>query len=193
MDDSVDDARIGWRGVWAAGIALVATLVLLGMVVLVALSNKERERALTAERHAYDVALVARSVTSSISRAEAALGRFVLDEQVETTGNIYYSQWRLAGSQINQLEALVRQSPDQRERVAEVIDLYRQRNTEFSPAVRAAVNSQGNAAPTYFFIAGKSTTGKLLDRKLDEIAAAERLALRQRIRQSQLSLPKQIG
>ncbi|MEO8618136.1 MAG: ATP-binding protein [Sphingomicrobium sp.] len=185
MDDGEDEARIGWRGVWAAGIALIATLVLLGMVVLVALSNKERERALTAERHAYDVALVARSVTSSISRAEAALGRFVLDEKVETTGNIYYSQWRLAGSQINQLEALVRQSPDQRERVAKVIDLYRQRNTEFAPAVRAAVSSQGDAAPTYFFIAGQTDTGKLLDKKLDEIAAAERLALRQKIRQSQ--------
>jgi signal transduction histidine kinase/ActR/RegA family two-component response regulator len=185
MDDSGDEARVGWRGVWAAGIALVATLVLLGMVVLVALSNGERERALTGERHAYDVALVARSVSSSISRAEAALGRFVLDEKVETTGNIYYSQWRLAGSQIKQLQTLVRQSPEQSARVAEVIELYRQRNTEFSPAVRAAVGSQGDAGPRYFFIAGETETGKLLDKKLDEIAAAERLALRQKIRQSQ--------
>ena len=45
------------------------------------------------------------------------LGRFVLDEEVKTSGNIYYSQWRLAGHQIRQLERLVRSDPEQRKRV----------------------------------------------------------------------------
>ena len=80
MNDSGDEARIDWRGVGAAGAALIATLVLLGMVILVALSNDAREKALASERRAYDVALMTRSVGASISRAEAALGRFVLDE-----------------------------------------------------------------------------------------------------------------
>jgi hypothetical protein len=106
-----DDARIDWKGGWAAAIAFFATILLLGMVTLVALSNEARENALTAERHAYEVALGARSVSSSASRAEAALGRFVLDEKVQTSGNIYYSQWRLAGHQIDQLRDLVRDSP----------------------------------------------------------------------------------
>jgi signal transduction histidine kinase/ActR/RegA family two-component response regulator len=186
MSNSRDEPQTDWRGLWAAAAALVATLVLLGMVFLVAGSNEAREKALTAERHAYDVALVTRSVGSSISRAEAALGRFVLDEEVQTTGNIYYSQWRLAGYQIDQLRRLVRSSPEQLQRVNELAELYRQRNREFFPAARAAATSQGDAGPRYFFAAGRSTTGPALDRKLDEIAAAERLALRERIAESRL-------
>ena len=68
MRNGGDEARLDWRGGWAAFIAFVATIVLLGMVVLVAFSNDAREQALTAERRAYDVALVAKSISSSASR-----------------------------------------------------------------------------------------------------------------------------
>ena len=54
MDDAGDEARIDWRGLGAAGAALIATLVLLGMVILVAVSNDARERALASERQAGD-------------------------------------------------------------------------------------------------------------------------------------------
>jgi signal transduction histidine kinase/ActR/RegA family two-component response regulator len=186
MSNGGDEARFDWRGGWAAAIAFVATIVLLGMVVLVALSNDAREQALTAERHAYDVALVARSVSSSASRAEAALGRFVLDEEIETTGNIYYSQWRLAGHQIDQLKALVRSNPDQRERVRDLEALYAKRGDELALPARAAVLKKGQGGTTYFFAAGKTKTQQYFDKKLDEIAAAERQALRERIAQSQI-------
>ena len=186
MSNGGDEARFDWRGGWAAAIAFVATVVLLGMVVLVALSNDAREQALTAERHAYDVALVARSVSSSASRAEAALGRFVLDEEIETTGSIYYSQWRLAGHQIDQLKALVRSSPGQRERVRQIEALYAKRGDELALPARAAVLKKGQGGTTYFFAAGKTKTQESFDKKLDEIAAAERQALRERIAQSQI-------
>ncbi len=186
MNNSGDEARGDWRGGWAAAIAFVATIVLLGMVVLVAFSNDAREKALTAERHAYDVALVTRSVSSSASRAEAALGRFVLDEQEDTTGNLYYSQWRLAGRQIEQLQALVRGNPAQRQRVADLQRIYSKRGEELALPARAAVLKKGQGGTAYFFAAGKTQTRIDLDAKLDEIAAAERVSLRQRIEQSQI-------
>src|SRR5919107_6055251 len=108
-----EDIRFDWRRGGAAAAGLLAALVLLGMVFLVAIANDARERALNAERHAYDVALVVRNVSSNISRAEAALARFVLDEDVKTSGNIYASSWQMAGYQINRLQALTRSSPDQ--------------------------------------------------------------------------------
>ena len=186
MSNGGDDARGDWRGGWAAAIAFIATLVLLGMVVLVSFSNDAREEALTAERHAYDVALVSRSVSSSASRAEAALGRFVLDEEIKTSGNIYYSQWRLAGSQINQLKALVRNNPDQLERVRDLEALYSLRGDELALPARAAVLKKGQGGTSYFFAAGKTHTQERLDQKLDEIASAERDALRERITRSQI-------
>src|SRR3954452_11708744 len=107
-----EELRIDWRRGGAAAAGLVAALVLMTMVVLVALSNGSREQALTAERHAYDVALVVRNVSSNASRAESTLARYVLDENVNT-GRAYYDDWQLAGYQIEQLRKLVKGEPEQ--------------------------------------------------------------------------------
>src|SRR3954468_14526694 len=92
--------RFDWRRGGAAAAGLVAALVLVAMVFLVKFANDTREQALSAERHAYEVALVVRNVSANVSRSEAALARFVLDEDVKTSGNIYSSDWQLAGYQI---------------------------------------------------------------------------------------------
>ncbi|MEO6582106.1 MAG: ATP-binding protein [Sphingomicrobium sp.] len=186
MTPSGQDQHFDWRRGGAAAGALIAFLILVVMVVLVWVANGSRERALEAERRAYNVAIVVRSVDSSMSRSEAALGRFVLDEEVRTSGNIYYSQWRLAGRQIGELERLVRNSPEQRERVAELRQLYNQRSAELALAARAAAAQQGQGGTSYYYLAGKSATGPEVIRKLDEIAASERLSLRTRIQQSQI-------
>src|SRR5690349_15376435 len=121
-----DEVRFDWRRGGAAAAGLAAALILLAMVFLVKFTNDDRERALNAERHAYDVALVVRNVSANISRAEAALGRFVLDEQPQT-GGIYSSDWELAGYQIRQLARLIRGDAAQERRVDELQGLYRKR------------------------------------------------------------------
>src|SRR3982751_4853934 len=138
-----EELRFDWRRGGAAAAGLFAALVLVVMVFLVAFANDARERALSAERHSYDVALVVRNVSSNMSRAEAALGRFVLDENVKGSGNIYASDWQLAGYQIGQLKGLMRNSPDQQRRVAELQALYDRRNGELALAARAALQKQG--------------------------------------------------
>jgi signal transduction histidine kinase/ActR/RegA family two-component response regulator len=185
MTPATEDPRFDWRRGGAAAAALVAMLVLLGMVFLVTLSNDAREKALQAERRAYDVALMVRSVDASASRSEAALGRFVLDERVDTSGNIYYSQWRLAEHQIDQLSRTLNRDPAQRRRITELKELFAARGEQFAAAARAASAKQGQVGPTLFYIASRSDTGPQLTRKLDEIAAAERQSLRARIQQSQ--------
>ncbi|MBA3511779.1 ATP-binding protein [Sphingomonas sp.] len=181
-----DELHFDWRRGGAAAGGLIATLVLLAMVVLVALSNDAREQALEAERRAYNVALLVRGVDSSMSRAEAALGRFVLDEDIKTSGSIFSSQWRLAGHQINQLERLVRTSPEQRQRVNELEQLYAMRSGELFPAARAAAAQQGEGGTSFYYAAGRVDTGPRVTRKLDEIADAERKSLRERIEQSEI-------
>ena len=181
-----EEVRFDWRRGGAAAGGLVATLVLLVMVFLVALSNAARERALEAERQAYNVALVVRGVDSTMSRAEAALGRFVLDEEIRTSGSTYYKQWQLAGQQITQLGGLVRDSPAQRERVDALRQLYSKRSGELALAARAAAAQQGQGGTAYYYAAGLSTTGPAIRNKLDEIAANERKSLLARIEQSQI-------
>ncbi|HKU91746.1 MAG TPA: ATP-binding protein [Sphingomicrobium sp.] len=180
-----EEVRFDWRRGGAAAAGLALALVLVVSVFLVKIANDAREQALTAERHAYDVALVVRNVSSNVARAEAALSRFVLDENVETSGNIYSNDWQLAGFQIRQLKELMSNSPDQRRRVGELQALYNQRGQELSLAARAAVAKQGEAGISYYYQAATKGSGDELDAKLNEITASERAALRGRIEQSQ--------
>jgi signal transduction histidine kinase/ActR/RegA family two-component response regulator len=184
-DGDEDEVRFDWRRSGAAAGGLVAALILVAMVFLVKFANDARENALDAERHSYEVALIVRNASSNISRAEATLARFVLDEDAEHTGRAYATYWQLAGYQIQQLQELMKGSPDQMRRVALVQQLYSKRNLELSLAARAAIAKQGDAGIGYFYQAAKTGTGEQLDKEMEFIIRAEREALRTRIEQSQ--------
>jgi len=189
MDDG-EDVRFDWRRGGAAAAGLVAALFLVGMVFLVKFANDAREQALTTERQANQVALIVRNVSANISRAEAALARFVLDEKVDPNGNIYASDWQLAGYQIQQLKGLERKSPEQLRRVYDAEALYNKRSGELALAARAALAKQGDTGISYFYAAardepGHPSTGRLLDDKLEDIIRAERQARAGSVEQSQ--------
>jgi signal transduction histidine kinase len=182
MASRSDDDNFTWRGVGTATGALIAALVLLAVVFFVAMSSRSRDEAAASERHAYDVTLLTRTLDASIARAEAALGRFVLDENVKGSGNIYYSQWRLAGQQLVQLDRLVSADPAQRARVDQLELLFQKRGEEFALAARATVAKRGGTG--YFYGAASSDTGQQLSAKLSEIANSERRSLEQKMANS---------
>ena len=186
-----DDRLIDWRRGGAAAVALIATLVLLGMVVLVAMTNTARDQALQAERHAYDIALLTRTADASIARAEAAVGRYALDEDARTSGSRYYAQWRLAEQQITQLDRSVSRDPAQRRRVDELKDLFNQRGAQFSQVAAYIAGRQKDYGLRYYYSislkqAGEPDVGTKLRGKLAEIATAERSALSEKIAESQI-------
>ncbi|HEX5259124.1 MAG TPA: ATP-binding protein, partial [Sphingomicrobium sp.] len=185
-----DEIRFDWRRGGAAAAGLAAALVLVVMVFLVKFANDARENALDAERHSYDVSLVVRNASANISAAEAALARFVLDEKVDPNGNIYVSDWQLAGYQLEQLKDLERQNPDQLRRVYQAEQLYNERGQQLALAARAALANKGDAGVSYYYASTVETPanpsiGHRLNNKLDEIIKAERGAMQQRIEQSQ--------
>src|SRR6266576_499531 len=158
-----EEIRFDWRRGGAAAAGLFAALVLVIMVFMVKFANEAREQALGAERHAYEVALVVRNVSANVSRSEAALARFVLDENVKTSGNIYASDWQLAGFQIHTLSELMKTDPAQQKRVWAVKRLYDRRGGELALAARAALAKQGDAGISYFYQAATKGSGRELD------------------------------
>jgi signal transduction histidine kinase/ActR/RegA family two-component response regulator len=184
-DGEEDEVRFDWRRGGAAAAGLAAALVLVVMVFLVKFANDARERALDAERHSYEVALVVRNVSANISGAEAALARFVLDEHTYPNGNIYGADWQLAGYQIQTLANLIKTNPEQLKRVGRVQQLYNERGQEFALAAQAALQNKGDAGVSYFYAASQKHTGEELDNALNSIIQAERDSLRGRIAQSQ--------
>jgi signal transduction histidine kinase len=187
-----DEQQFDWRRGGAAAIALIATLVLLGMVVLVAITNSARDEALKAERHAYDVTLLTRTMDTSIARAEAAVGRYALDEDIRSSGSRYYAQWRLAEQQLSQLERSVSKDPGQQRRVRELRGLFNERGKQFSDVARYIAGKQKTYGLSYYYSISlpkseaEPDVGTRLRGKLSEIADAERAALSEKIQESQL-------
>jgi len=176
-----------WRRVGAAAGATLAALILLGMVLLVAMSNRARDEALERERHAYDVTLLVRTVDATLARSESALGRFVLDEDIDVSGSIYAYEWRLAGTQLRQLERLVRRDRVQARRVGDARTLYREHGDNLATAAAAAASAKGEGGIALFFTVtrGENGAGQRLRRKLSEIATSERAVLRDSMEQTE--------
>jgi signal transduction histidine kinase/ActR/RegA family two-component response regulator len=180
-EDSGSSLRTGWV---TAG-ALLATVLLILLIAMVTISNRQRDEALAWERRTTDVILLTRSVDASIARAEAALGRYVLDE-LQTTGTSFYQEWRLASSQIEQLRRQLRGNNAQMRRVDELRALMRQRQSELDLAVTATRRGQAGGGTGYFYQAGQSRTLPNLRSKLNEIGQAERETLRTRMAETRL-------
>ena len=187
--DAVSEERSSgaWRGVLASAGAVLAALLLVALMLMVTSSNEARDQALASERHSYDVMLLTRTVDGTIARAEAALGRYVLDEDVETSGSVYGAEWRQAQRLIGQLRRQVRGNKEQLARVETLERLFATRGQELAPAARAAQAQRGSGGLSLFYGAARTPTGQELRNTLAQIATAEREDLRRRMDTTRVS------
>src|SRR6476469_737787 len=130
---SAESGASSWRALWTSAGALVATLALIVLILSITWSNRARDEAIGWERRSAEITLLTRTIDATIARSEAALGRYVLDEQ-RHTGPAYYSEWRTAGWQIRQLERMTQSDADQLARTRQLRALYERRGAELSPA-----------------------------------------------------------
>ncbi|MEA3051557.1 MAG: hypothetical protein QOG72_460 [Sphingomonadales bacterium] len=176
-----------WRGVLASAGAVLAALLLVALMLMVTSSNEARDKALASERHSYDVMLLTRTVDGTIARAEAALGRYVLDEDVATSGSVYGAEWRQAQQLIAELRRQVRSNKEQLARVEALEDLFQTRGRELAPAAVAAQAKRGSGGISLFYGAARTPTGQKLRQTLAQIATAEREDLRERMDATRVS------
>jgi len=173
-----------WRALWVSAGALLATLALIALILMITGSNRARDAAIGWERRSSEIVLLTRSIDAAIARSEAALGRYVLDEQQET-GTAYYNEWRSAGWQIGQLERMTRIDPAQARSARALRALYERRGAELAPAATAAQGGQGTGGLGLLFQASRSPTLPALRTRLEEIARTERANLGLRMAETQ--------
>jgi signal transduction histidine kinase/ActR/RegA family two-component response regulator len=176
-----------WRGVLASAGAVLAALLLVALMLMVTSSNEARDRALASERHSYDVMLLTRTVDGTIARSEAALGRYVLDEDVAASGSVYGAEWRQAQQLIAELRRQVRGNRAQLARVEALESLFETRGRELAPAALAAQAKRGSGGISLFYGAARTPTGQKLRNTLAQIAIAEREDLRGRMDATRVS------
>ena len=159
--------------------ALLLALLFGALVYLTAESNEDRDSAAQRERQSFEIIMLARGIEGSIARAEAALGRFVINSD-GNLGTIYRNEWRAAGRQIDQLNRMVRYDAEQSDLVDGLHTLYQTYGSEISPAARYATSNRNLEALSLHNSASGSATGTALIRRLETIANAERTLLGRR-------------
>jgi signal transduction histidine kinase/ActR/RegA family two-component response regulator len=184
---SEERASGAWRGVLASAGAVLAALLLVVLMLMVTTSNRVRDAALASERHSYEVMFLTRTVDGTIARAEAALGRYVLDEDIAKSGSVYGTEWRQAQQLIAELRRQVRGNPEQLARVEALERLFETRGRELAPAALAAQAKRGSGGISLFYGAARTPTGQQLRNQLARIASSEREDLRQRMDTTRVS------
>jgi FtsZ-interacting cell division protein ZipA len=151
-----DGGPAPWRALWVSAAALLATLALIALIFMITWSNRARDEALDwgapyERSHAADP-----NHRRHVRQVEAALGRYVLDEDRDT-GTAYFNEWRNAEAQIAQLQRSAATGSAQARRVAELRTLFVRRNGELAPAARRRA-AQGRRRPSYLYQATSSPT-----------------------------------
>ena len=169
-----------WRLRLLVGLlAVAAVLLLAALMVLVQRSSTERDRAIARTEHSFAVVLLIEQTRGSLARAEATLGRFVVDADPRT-GQLYYDNWRDAGDDLDRLTRLVSDNPRQSELVARMRALYVQRGTELAPVATRASYRQGWAALSFYYKAARTPTLPEMRLVVKELTRTEHGMLDQR-------------
>ena len=178
--DEVETAAQGGGAKWR--LAMLVVMGLLGAAVLVALivtlghANRQRDRALALQAHSYDVMILARTLSGTIARSEASLGRYVIsgDKQL---GQLYFDEWLLAGTQIDRLDQITNDNPAQQPRVDRLRAAYDSRGRELSLTALNTSYGKNEQALARYYQARKSPTLAEINTTLDTLIAGERALL----------------
>jgi signal transduction histidine kinase len=167
------------RRALAAGFALIAALGLVVLIGLVSVSNKQRDAALAAQRHSFEVMNLTRTLEASMARSEATLGRYVITGDPKI-GVPYFDEWRRAGYLLGRLRRLVNDNPVQVRQVERLQALYRERGELLAEAaVRTNYKQNWNALGRYAR-AGRAKSVQQVTQTLDSIISTERRILERR-------------
>ncbi|MBJ6121525.1 ATP-binding protein [Sphingomonas mollis] len=179
-DTDAQGGAAWWQTVTLIVMALLAAAVLVALIVTLGGSNRERDRALELQRHSYDVMILARTLSSSIARSEASLGRYVISSDKQQ-GQLYFEEWTLAGSQIDRLARLTSDNKDQDPAIDRLRAAYETRGEELSITALSTSYGKNNLAFARYYRARKAESLGAIERELAGIIRHERTLLDQRI------------
>ncbi|NJC34210.1 signal transduction histidine kinase [Sphingomonas jejuensis] len=169
---------LGWL---AAALGMLSVIAIILLVSNVSAANRQRDAALAEQQRSFGVMLQARSLESTLTKAEAALGRYVLSSDIDV-GRFYYQEWRRAGAIIDRLERDTREDPAQQAMLRRLRLTYDERGRELSQsALRTAYGQGMNGIGLYHQAARAESLQQMAD-LLNDLIASERRNLSSRSR-----------
>jgi signal transduction histidine kinase len=178
-DDAGAPGHERWRTVLLVVTAALGAAVLAALVVTMGEATRQRDRALAAQSHSYDVMILARTLSGTMARAEAALGRYVISGD-RGLGVTYSSEWSLAGDQINRLDQLTDDDARHQLGIDQLRAAYRERGEQLAATALSTRYQKNDQALARYYQARSAPSLARIDRELDGIIARERAVLNQR-------------
>ncbi|MDO6413965.1 ATP-binding protein [Sphingomonas sp. BIUV-7] len=158
---------------------LLAALLLAALIILVQRSSEEREAAQNRKQHSFNVILLTGEADGAMARAEAALGRAIINTDREK-GTLFYDEWQTAGSKIATLHDLVAGDPPQLARIEKLQALYERRGEQLRASATRLNYKQNSAALSIFGRAARSDDVLDITLLLRQIIDSERALLDER-------------
>jgi signal transduction histidine kinase/ActR/RegA family two-component response regulator len=168
-----------WRMALLVAFALAGAGLLAALIVTQGRANRERDQALALQSHSYDVMVLARTLSGTVARAEASLGRYVISTDRQL-GQLYSDEWRRAGHQIDRLDQITADSTAQQRRVDRLREAFAERGAELSATALATAYNRNNQALSRYYRSRDADSLRRLDAQLDAIIRHERGLLDQR-------------
>ena len=159
--------------------AVLGAGILVALVVLQSSANTQRDRALRLQSHSYDVMILTRTLSGTIARAEAELGRYVISGD-GAIGRSYYDQWDQARVQLDRLGAVTADNTAQQAAIRRLRDAFEQRGAELAVTALSTAYKKDRQAYSRYYEAGRSASLRDIDRQIDGINAAEHALLDKR-------------
>ncbi|MDF2493069.1 ATP-binding protein [Sphingomonas sp.] len=165
-----------WRLVMFIVMGLAGVGVLVALILTLGEANNQRNRASSLQSHSYDVMILARTLSGTIARSEAALGRYVIsgDKQL---GRLYFEDWRRAKDQLQRLANLTRDNAAQRPMVDRLQSAFDERGEQLSLTALATNYGKNQQALSRYYEARQASALTEINRLLDEVIASERTLL----------------
>jgi len=168
-----------WRIVTLVVMGVAGLAVLVALIFTLGEANRQRDRALQQQTHSYEVMILARSLSGTIARSEASLGRYVISAD-KSLGRQYYDQWQLAGQEIDRLDQVTDDNSEQQPRIDRLRRAYEERGAELGVTASSTLYHKNDAALSRYYAASKSASLAEIDNELNAIIAREHALLDQR-------------
>ena len=173
------EPQSAWRTIMLVVMAVLGAAVLVALILTLASANRERDRALSLQSHSYEVMILARTLSSTIARSEASLGRYVISTDKQL-GRLYVDEWKLAGTQITRLDQVTDDDYGQTSRIAALGKAYDERGAELALVALSTNYGKNNQALSRYYAARQSDALFRINTLLDNVIAQERELLAKR-------------
>jgi len=169
---------LGWLAAALAALSVIAIILLVGNV---SIASRQRDAALAEQQRSFGVMLQARTLESTLTKAEAALGRYVLSSDIDV-GRFYYQEWRRAGAIMNRLDRDTRQDAGQQAMLRQLRVTYDERGRELSQSALRTNYGQGMNGIGLYHQAARAESLQQMTATLNQLIASERRNLAGRSR-----------